>query len=113
MSVTKDEITPFLRSLPVKVDKALEVGFEKWLTKVVNKMRDRVPVDTGTLMNSIKWYKVGDEYYLEAGNERVDYATFIEYGTYKLRANPFFNPTLNEMEDELIELIGKEMDKIR
>lgn len=113
MKVIKDTATPFLKSLPMRVDESMERAFEKWLTLVVNKMQNRVPVNTGSLKNSIKWVRSEDGYTLTAGSESVDYAPYIEFGTFKLRAKPFFNPTLHEMEADLINIIYQEMDEIR
>lgn len=113
MAVIKNTITPFLSTLPKKIDQAVKIAFEKWLNIVVSKMKDRVPVNTGALRNSIKWTKIGNEYSLEAGNESINYASFIEFGTFKMRANPFFYPTINELEPELINILNEELDKIR
>ncbi len=55
----------------------------------------RCPVDTGALRGSIRAEKDPKDpftWYLVAGNDEVDYADFVEYGTVKMAARPFLAP---------------------
>lgn len=52
---------------------------------------DLVPVDTGALRDSIIADTDGEYIECEAG---MDYAQYVEYGTYKMAAQPYFEPAL-------------------
>ncbi len=54
--------------------------------------KQRCPVDTGALRNSIAARKNGLKATVGAGNNNVNYASFVEYGTYKMAAQPFMTP---------------------
>ena len=78
------------------IDKSKKV---LWLS--MNKMellsKRFVPVDTGRLKNSIILSPSSSgatEYKLADG---VDYGICVEYGTIKMKAQPFFRPALDEV----------------
>lgn len=50
-----------------------------------------VPVDTGNLRSSISASSFGDGCECDAS---ADYAQYVEYGTYKMDAQPYFEPAL-------------------
>lgn len=54
---------------------------------------DLVPVDTGNLMNSLDASTDGTEVTAETDCE---YAEYVEYGTWKMAAQPYFLPALEE-----------------
>ena len=58
--------------------------------------RQLVPVDTGALKASIRVEANGrtGSAVLLAGNEKVDYAQFIEWGTSRAPAQPFITPAM-------------------
>lgn len=79
----------------------LEEIAKKVLWKSVNKIHELstriVPVDTGRLRNSLHIspsspgslrYEVGDG---------VDYGVFVEFGTYKMGAQPYLRPAADEV----------------
>jgi len=79
---------------------------KKVLWKAVNKIHNLsvriVPVDTGRLRNSLHIkpsspgslrYTIGDG---------VEYGVFVEYGTYKMRAQPFLRPAVDKVTYEII-----------
>jgi HK97 gp10 family phage protein len=51
--------------------------------------RDLAPVDTGTLVKSIQFRMNGQMATVEA---KAGYAGFVEFGTTRMRAQPFFTP---------------------
>lgn len=55
------------------------------------KAKELAPVDTGRLMNSIKWSKEMNKYYVTA---YVSYGIYLELGTSKMEARPFLVPAL-------------------
>ena len=111
--ITKDTITPYLASLQKEIDAVIEKTFNEWCDEVVQVLRNRVPVDTGTLRSTIRTYRNGDIWVIEVGNEQVNYGPFLEYGTRFQKAQPFFNTTLNEMEPRLINKLNSALDKIK
>ena len=72
-------------------------GFSKLLagmgTEIIRRSSRKVPVDTGTLKQSV--YLEGKPFSVEVGYN-ADYATPIEFGTYKMKAQPFFRPAIAE-----------------
>jgi len=112
MTVVKDTVTPTLENLSSNIDRAVDKAYGKWTLMVVKKMKDRVPINTGALRDTIRGYKDGGKWTIEVGNERIDYAPYIEYGTRFQRAQPFFNNTINEMEPLLINMIQTEIGKL-
>lgn len=94
-------ITPAVRA---EVRKAMEKGAEE----IVAMARRLVPVDSGTLRNSIGWtwgsapkgsIKLasaetgGDVLTIFAGNEVAYYAGMVEFGTLRQAAQAFFFPS--------------------
>ena len=59
---------------------------------VVEEMQSLVPVDTGALQESIDYSVSGDDLTFEATEP---YAGFVEYGTSKMQAQPYFNPAID------------------
>ena len=55
-------------------------------------MQSLVPVDTGALQECIDYNVSGDDLTFEATE---DYAGFVEYGTSKMAAQPYFNPAID------------------
>lgn len=51
-----------------------------------------VAVDTGLLRNSIDLIKVNKNHYKIIAN--TNYARFVEYGTFKMKAQPYMRPSL-------------------
>jgi len=64
-----------------------------WAADVKASARQRVPVKTGNLRNSI-YSKIG-EWVTEVGAEAA-YAMFVELGTRYIRARPFLYPAVQE-----------------
>lgn len=57
-----------------------------------------VPVDTGTLQASIS---CEEEYMGFTAYADTDYAEYVEYGTYKMEAQPYFEDNLESVASEL------------
>lgn len=74
--------------------------------KVERKAKQKCPVDKGRLKGSITTKTQGIE--AEVGTN-VEYATFIEYGTVKMAAQPFMTPARQDVENELNSIIAKEV----
>ena len=72
-------------------------GFSKLLagmgTDIIRRSSRRVPVDTGTLKQSV--FLEGKPFSIVVGYN-ADYATFVEEGTANMKAQPFFEPSIQE-----------------
>lgn len=66
------------------------------------------PVDTGRLRNSITHTVNGDAAYI---GSNVEYAGFVEQGTYKQRAQPYLRPAVSDHTSEYESLIKTALSK--
>lgn len=95
-------------------DKIIEVLQEE-TQEVVEEAKKMVPVDTGSLRDSIKRTvsKKTLSATVSAGGKvkGVDtyYAFFVEFGTKKMPARPFFYPTARAHEEDIAERLGDEI----
>lgn len=69
------------------------LGCDVFVDTFLEAATDMVPVDTGALQGSIDSWTDGEEIECVAGEE---YAPYVEYGTYKMEAQPYFEPALLE-----------------
>lgn len=76
---------------------ALESASKRGLTEIgesaVSHARERVPVDTGALRDSIEYAIDGDA--VSVGSDK-SYAAAVETGTYKMKARPYLKPAMTE-----------------
>jgi HK97 gp10 family phage protein len=70
---------------------------------VVDGERMRVPVDTAATKNSIKPHilEADDDHVVDEVGPETLYAPYLEYGTYKMNAQPFIRPTVAEDADKV------------
>jgi HK97 gp10 family phage protein len=78
-----------------------------WAADVKALARQRVPVKTGQLRNSI--YSEISEWVAEVGAE-ASYAMFVELGTRYMRARPFLYPAVQEELPRLEAIICEAID---
>ena len=74
---------------------AILAGLEEIGLKAEYYARGRVPVDTGRLKASIKHFVDSGDMGVELGTD-VSYASFVELGTSKMRAQPYLRPAIQE-----------------
>ena len=67
-----------------------EPWVDEWSEKVAAEMRQNVPVDTGTLRDSIQ---VTDD----GVDVTAPYAAFVEYGTSDTAPQPYAGPAVNKL----------------
>jgi len=60
--------------------------------------KTRAPVDTGFLKSSIQAERKSRFHWLV--NVLAEYAYFVEYGTYKMRAQPFLTPAVENLRNK-------------
>jgi HK97 gp10 family phage protein len=71
-------------------------------TIILAEAQANCPVDTGFLRDSAFMQISEDD--VEIGFE-APYASYVEFGTYKMAAQPFLRPAFDEMEDEALSAI--------
>ena len=76
-------------------EKAVRREVKRSALNVQNGARRRVPVDTGRLRNSITHEIDADGMDATIGSN-VEYAPHIEFGTVRMRAQPYLFPALEE-----------------
>jgi len=72
----------------------VEALIEKYLLLIEAEAKHLVPVDTGALRASITHTLEVLAGEVTAGNDAVDYASFVEYGTYRAAAQPYMRPAM-------------------
>ena len=75
----------------------------------VDYAQDDCPVDTGRLKNSIT-YTVDDSQEAVFIGTNVEYAPYVELGTYKQKAKPFLRPAAQDHGAEYRELMNKSLE---
>ena len=65
---------------------------EKLGARIEAAARNLVPVDTGKLRNSLTHQVKG--FTLMVGSRDVDYSMYVEYGTSRMRAQPYLRPAI-------------------
>lgn len=74
----------------------------------VGKMNIYVPVDTGYLKSRNEYVISSNELYLQ---NDCYYAKFQEFGTYKMRAQPFIRPAVFNHKREIANIIARELGR--
>ena len=112
-------------SIPAKVEAATRKAMEKGAEELVQMMRRLVPVDSGDLRDSIAWawgeapkgaVVLAESAPTERGLKITVYATdfkarWIEFGTIKMGARPFFFPSYRALRKRIKSRITREMKK--
>ena len=101
--------------LKIAIDNAIKNSVEKVKFKAEAKAISLVPVDTGRLKGSITVKDLGPyNFELRAGyTNDVDYAQYVEYGTSKMKAQPFLRPAIEYARKEVVKDLNKEIKKIK
>lgn len=97
-----------------EVENALEQTVSRALFKVgafvETESKTIVPVDTGRLKNSIEHQENSAEQYTEIGS-KVEYAPYVETGTYKMKAQPYLRPAIERNKSQIKSIIEGELNK--
>ncbi len=88
-----------------------EVG-DDMMGKMVREAKQIVPVDTGALLASIEKLKMKSvpglvTFGFSAGGEAVDYARYVEWGTSKMRPQPYMRPAAKLLHPMLLKRLAK------
>lgn len=73
--------------------------------------KDKVPVDTGTLKNSIDVQMEDDLTAIVAPH--TDYATYVEFGTSRMAAQPYMTPSAEAARPMYIEALRRLEQKLK
>ena len=92
------------RLFKTDVSRAARLAMERMATDIVRDMKARTPVRTGTLRDSIHHSWDGETLRLQTGEE-APYAQFVEFGTSRMVASPFFFPVLDEYRSRFPEYV--------
>lgn len=101
--MTIDEFISVLEDKPKQFKKVSQKIIKDTALQMTRDMNSKVPVDTGNLRRTIGYEitdkgmgcKVGANIH---GN--AEYASYVEYGTRKQKAQPYFNPAFDKAEKE-------------
>jgi len=74
--------------------------------QVVDNIDKETPVDTGDLLQATEWFLKGGDLYVQ---NTIDYAPYVELGTYKKRANPFMKRGINNSMSQIANILIKEL----
>jgi len=93
---TKWKIKEFVAALDVEINKSLDKIGEEF----VNTAKNKVPVATGKLKESIKYDKDSITKEINLGSD-LDYAIYVELGTKNMPPQSFLRSTLYEGKDTI------------
>jgi HK97 gp10 family phage protein len=74
---------------------------------IVDYMQTITPVDTGELRDSEEVVTEGDSVSVVAG---TDHAAYVEFGTYKMEAQPYFRPALDTQQKPALKAIAENVN---
>jgi len=86
------EIISRLEAIPEKILSILEEVYNEVGHEMVSEMQQRAPVRTGYLRDHIQMTASSPEGMTIISE--APYSVFVEFGTYKMRAQPFFYPVV-------------------
>lgn len=98
-----------LRELADMAVSAVEISFQKLKPQMLNAARGNTPVLTGFLQ-SRNYVDIKSKDEMEFGND-ADYAGFVEYGTSKQVAQPFWGPVLSILAKEFPKIYIEKLDE--
>lgn len=102
------ELRKAFESYATKITTAMGVGVEAACLFVEGEAKKKTPIDTGLLRNSITHATTeqGDKAIGYVGTN-VEYAPFQEFGTKKMKPQPFLTPAVNENRTKIRDIIKR------
>jgi len=86
-------------NLGKKIKKALQEGLEDASEVIQDKIKKNAPKKTGFLAKNIN---ISNEDLKTRIGTDVEYAPYVEFGTRKMGAKPFFRPGIKESKDKAL-----------
>lgn len=106
-----DELISVLKRVDkARVDSALIKCVKTNASELEGHAKEIVPVDTGTLSRSINT-KMEDGGKTAVTEPDTDYMTYVEYGTYKMAAQPYIRPSFYRQEPAFKEDVKKVVEE--
>ena len=107
-----DKVFKKLKEYPANVQKAVDVSLMVNMTEINEEQVNIVAVDTGRLKGTLHppLKDTQGNWYLTAG---TDYAIFLEYGTVKMAAQPFFFPPYFKRYNKIIKDAKNAIERVR
>ena len=115
-------------AVKAELDQIKAIALEIIGGKVEGYAKDLAPVGTpestgiagylgGSLRDSIRHDVEGDSVNIRAGGvdgiyRTVDYAGYVEMGTYKMKAQPYLRPAVEDHMDEYEQILAEELSKV-
>lgn len=100
-----DKAVKHLEAYTRKVIEGTEDAVKITALDIERRAKAKAPVDTGRLKNSIHTEPRGDNARWVGTN--VEYAGYVEYGTRKMSAQPYFFPSVHEVIPEFKKRLEK------
>lgn len=101
MNIIMEGIGDPMKVLPAlnnAMNQAAVRGSKEVAQEVAEIARREVPIGaTGALHGSIQVARMGNQWGVTAGGPDAPYATYVEYGTMKMNAQPFLRPAIAEV----------------
>ena len=101
--------THVLDALTRRLDTDVDGVLRSTAIRVEGRAKIHAPLDTGALRNSINTTKRRNLLYWVS--DGVEYGIYQEFGTFKMAAQPFMIPAVEETSDELIQMLGRAIEK--
>jgi HK97 gp10 family phage protein len=99
-----------LGSVVERVNEMRSRAIREVAEQIVRDIKAGAPVDTGNLRDSVSMEIVVNEIIPKAVIKvEAEYASFVEFGTSRMRAQPFVMPVLDQVRDRLMRQIRLEM----
>lgn len=95
--------TSYHKEVIAKIEQAIPRALEVVGGTAERHIKDITPVDTGRLWNSIAHEPIGNNA-VGIGTD-VEYAPYVEFGTYKMSAQPYLRPGIENYATEYMEII--------
>lgn len=102
-------LTRTLEGAATAVQETTEASLIRIGEEMVQGAKEIVPVDTGRLQASIEIKGISEGTVIVGSD--VEYAIFVERGTYKMPASPFLAPQLDRMLTQGPQIVKQEFSK--
>lgn len=109
------DIQRLLQTLPAEIFVRVQQVLQNGAVRLAERARELAPVRTGHLMASIH-SELGESSEIREAftpiqvRAEAEYATYVEYGTSKMAAQPFMGPAAAEIEPQIMEEVDRVLD---
>ena len=103
------EVLRGFQNMQNALPQSLEATLVRVAEESIQVAKDTVPVDTGTLQRSIRVLERGPNYVIIGSD--VEYALYVELGTYKMQAQPYLGPAMDSAHTRLMQIFSDEFNR--